>query len=94
MRAPADPLVTIDGTALACRGAIAALERAWREAPPGSVARVRVGTLPNRIDLHAWAERNGHRVLSEVAGGPVFDLVIEKGIPPHRGPRPGRPSPA
>ncbi len=84
--------ITIDGTALACRGAIAALERAWREAPPGSLARVRVRTVPNRIDLHAWAERNGHRILSDRPGGPEFDLLIEKGAP--RAARRGGRSPA
>ncbi len=90
--APAS-LVTIDGTALACRGAIAALERAWQGAPVGSLARVRVRTVPNRIDLYAWAERNGHRVLSDVVGGSEFDLLVEKGTSPTRT-QPRRASPS
>ena len=70
---------TVDGTALSCKGAIARLEQGFRDLPAGSLARVRVGDIPSRIDLHAWVGRHGHRCVDEVRRGSVFELVIVKG---------------
>jgi TusA-related sulfurtransferase len=71
--------LTVDGTLLTCKGAIAHLETAFSTLPSGSVARVKVNDVPNRIDVRAWADRKGHRILTDRRDGDVFELVIVKG---------------
>jgi len=74
----ADAAVTVDGTLLACKGAIARLEAAFANLPPGGLARVLVNDVPNRIDVRAWADRKGHLVVNEQRLGDVFELLIAK----------------
>ena len=69
---------TVDGTLLTCKGAIAKLETEFSGLPSGTVARVLVNDVPNRIDLRAWADRKGHRVLADAQRGEVFELLIAK----------------
>jgi len=71
--------LSVDGTTLSCKGAIAQLTLAFRGLPPGSLARVRVADIPSRIDIRAWADRHGHRCVEEVRHGTAFELVISKG---------------
>jgi TusA-related sulfurtransferase len=73
--------LTVDGTLLTCKGAIARLESTFSELPPGSLAQVLVNNVPNRIDVRAWADRKGHRVVNETRRGDVFELLIAKGGP-------------
>ncbi len=78
MSAP-DVAMTVDGTLLTCKGAIARLEATFADLPSGSRARVLVNDVPNRIDVRAWADRKGHRILNEQRTGDVFELLIAKG---------------
>jgi TusA-related sulfurtransferase len=71
--------LTVDGTLLTCKGAIARLEKEFSGLPSGSVARVLVNDVPTRIDLRAWADRKGHRVVNEVRRDEEFELFIVKG---------------
>jgi len=71
--------LTVDGTLLTCKGAVARLEKQFADLPIGSLARVLVDEVPNRIDLLAWADRKGHRVVEETRRGDVFELIIAKG---------------
>ena len=73
--------LTVDGTLLTCKGAIARLEEKFSDLPSGSLARVLVNDIPNRIDVRAWADRKGHRIVEEVRRGRVFELFIAKGGP-------------
>jgi TusA-related sulfurtransferase len=70
---------TVDGTLLTCKGAIAKLETEFAVLPSGSMARVLLGDVPSRIDVCAWADRKGHRVMEDVRRDGVFELLIEKG---------------
>ena len=70
---------TVDGTQLSCKGAIAKLETEFATAPAGSVARVLLGDVPTRIDVRAWADRKGHRVIQDARRDDVFELMVEKG---------------
>jgi len=70
--------VTVDGTSLTCKGAIAKLETEFSGLPSGSVARVLLGDVPSRIDVRAWADRKGHRVLDDTRRGERFELLIAK----------------
>jgi TusA-related sulfurtransferase len=74
--------LTVDGTLLNCKGAIARLEQKFADLPPGSLARVLVNDVPNRIDVRAWADRKGHRIVDEARRGEVFELFIAKGERP------------
>jgi TusA-related sulfurtransferase len=71
--------VTVDGTLLTCKGAIARLEEKFSGLPSGSLARVVVNDIPNRIDVRGWADRKGHRIVEEVRRGTAFELLIAKG---------------
>ncbi len=88
MKAPTVAL-TVDGTLLTCKGAIAKLEERFSDLPSGSLARVLVNDVPNRIDVRAWADRKGHRVVDEVRRGQEFELLIEKGGRPATTAAPG-----
>lgn len=70
---------TVDGTQLSCKGAIAKLETEFSARPTGSRARVLLGDVPTRIDVRAWADRKGHRVMQDARTDEVFELIIEKG---------------
>ncbi|MFZ0700055.1 MAG: sulfurtransferase TusA family protein [Thermoplasmata archaeon] len=74
--------LTVDGTLLTCKGAIARLEQNFSDLPPGSLARVLVNDVPTRIDLRAWADRKGHRIVNEERRGEEFELFIVKGGSP------------
>ncbi|MGD1099093.1 MAG: sulfurtransferase TusA family protein [Thermoplasmata archaeon] len=75
--------LTVDGTLLTCKGAIARLEKELSALPTGSVARVLVNDVPSRIDVRAWADRKGHRIVHDVRQGEVFELLIAKGERPN-----------
>ena len=70
--------LTVDGTLLTCKGAIAKLETEFTSLPPGTVARVLLNDVPSRIDVRAWADRKGHQVLRDSRDGEVFELLIAK----------------
>ena len=70
--------VTVDGTLLTCKGAIAKLETELAPLPPGTIARVLLNDVPSRIDVRAWADRKGHRVLADAHRGDLFELLIAK----------------
>lgn len=70
---------TVDGTLSTCKGAIAKLEQTFGDLPPGTFARVIVNEVPNRIDVRAWADRKGHRIVQDERRGETFELIIEKG---------------
>ncbi|MGA8604452.1 MAG: hypothetical protein WB788_05245 [Thermoplasmata archaeon] len=71
--------LTVDGTLLTCKGVIARLETTFADLPAGSLARVLVNDVPNRIDVRAWVDRKGHRVVNELRQGDTFELLIAKG---------------
>jgi len=83
--------LTVDGTLLTCKGAIARLETEFSSLPSGTLARVLVNDVPSRIDVRAWADRKGHRVVVDARHEDRFELVIEKGArlssPPSRVPQ-------
>ncbi len=81
MTVPPTPSLTVDGTLLTCKGAIAKLETEFSHLPSGTVARVLVNDVPSRIDVRAWADRRGHGVLADARQGEVFELLISKGGP-------------
>jgi TusA-related sulfurtransferase len=70
--------LTVDGTLLTCKGAIAKLESEFSGLPSGTVARVLLNDVPSRIDVRAWADRKGHRVIEDAHRGDVFELLIAK----------------
>jgi len=70
---------TVDGTQLSCKGAIAKLETEFAALPSGAVARVLLGDVPSRIEVRAWADRKGHRVMGDVRRDEIFELLIERG---------------
>jgi TusA-related sulfurtransferase len=70
--------VTVDGTLLTCKGVIARLEKEFYGLPSGSLVRVFVNEVPNWIDVRAWADRKGHRVVDEERRGETFELVLAK----------------
>ena len=72
-------VLTVDGTLLTCKGAIAKLETEFSILPSGSVARVLLGDVPSRIDIRAWADRKGHRVIEDAHRNERFELLIAKG---------------
>lgn len=74
--------LTVDGTLLTCKGAIARLETEFSGLSSGSVARVLVNDVPSRIDVRAWADRRGHRIVGDARLGEVFELLITKGERP------------
>ena len=74
--------LTVDGTLLTCKGAIAKLETEFAKLPSGTLARVLLADVPSRIDVHAWADRKGHRIVEEARRGEGFDLLIAKGERP------------
>ena len=84
MNAPPVAL-TVDGTLLTCKGAIAKLETEFASLPSGTVARVLLGDVPSRIDVRAWADRKGHRVMEDIRREERFELLIEKGAWPGSG---------
>lgn len=85
---------TVDGTVLTCKGAIAKLETGFTGLPSGTVARVLLNDVPSRIDVRAWADRKGHRVLDDARHGEVYELLIAKDghrlLPGATGVGPGR----
>ena len=72
-------VLTVDGTLLTCKGAIARLEKEFSSLPAGSLARVLVNDVPSRIDVRAWADRKGHRIVNDVRQGEAFELLIARG---------------
>jgi len=79
MNSSPEVAVTVDGTLLTCKGALARLEQTFSTLPSGSLARVLVNDVPNRIDVRGWADRKGHRIVQDVRRGDVFELLIAKG---------------
>jgi TusA-related sulfurtransferase len=79
-------VLTVDGTLLTCKGAIAKLEAEFAKFPSGSVARVLLADVPSRIDVRAWADRKGHSIVEDSRRGDGFELLIAKGepLPPSR----------
>lgn len=70
--------LTVDGTQLTCKGAIAKLETEFSGLPSGSVARVLLGDVPSRIDVRAWADRKGHLIMEDARREERFELLIAK----------------
>ena len=35
--------------------------------------------VPSRIDVRAWADRKGHRIVGDAREGDEFDLLVAKG---------------
>jgi len=71
--------LTVDGTLLTCKGAIARLETELSVLPTGTLARVLVNDVPSRIDVRAWADRKGHRIVSDIHENERFEIVLAKG---------------
>jgi len=84
--------LTVDGTLLTCKGAIAKLETEFSSLPSGTVARVLLNDVPSPIDVRAWADRKGHQVLHDAREGEVFELLIAKNGSGERTVAPGSPS--
>ena len=82
-------VLTVDGTLLTCKGAIAKLETEFAHLPSGTLARVIVNDVPSRIDVRAWVERKGHRLVRDTRDGERFEIVIAKGEPPGSSPASG-----
>ena len=72
-------LIVVDGTTHDCAGVIAALEKTMRELPEGAALLALVADVPSRIDVHAWADRKGHSIRSDVPENGHFRLTIVKG---------------
>ena len=79
---PRSIALTVDGTLLTCKGAIARLESTFCDLPSGTLVRVLVNEIPNRIDVRAWADRKGHPIVEEVRRNEMFELYIVKGGAP------------
>ena len=71
--------LTVDGRLLTCKGAIARLEETLSPLPAGSLVRVLVNDVPSRIDVRAWADRKGHRIVDDVREGDEFNMLVAKG---------------
>ncbi|MDE1835092.1 MAG: hypothetical protein KGJ23_00580 [Euryarchaeota archaeon] len=73
--------LTIDGTDRTCKGVIAKLETGLHDLPVGSLFMAIVGDVPTRVDVRAWADRRGHRVLEDRTRdrGGGFELLLAKG---------------
>ena len=71
--------LVVDGTAKTCKGVIAGLERGVSDLAPGDVVLAIVDDIPTRVDVYAWAQRKGHRVLEERRRGSQFLFYIAKG---------------
>jgi TusA-related sulfurtransferase len=65
-----------------CTGLLAELERTLRSLPPGSAVRAVVRDIPTRVDVLAWADRKGHRVVADEREGALSRLVIVRGEEP------------
>jgi len=74
-------VLVIDGTAKTCKGVIAGLEQGMKGLPTGSLVRAIVSDIPTRVDVRAWAERKGHRIVEERTEGIAFEFYIAKGAP-------------
>jgi len=70
---------TVDGRLLTCKGALARLEETFSKIPIDGLVRVLVNDVPSRVDVRAWAERKGHRVVGDLRHGDEFELLVAKG---------------
>lgn len=75
---PEEPKV-VDGTQKRCKGIIASLVIAFDAMEIGSPVIALVADVPSRIDVHAWADRNGHKVESDKKDGSIYRMVLVKG---------------
>lgn len=71
--------LVVDGTAKTCKGVIAGLERGMHDLAPGELVLAIVDDIPTRVDVYAWAQRKGHRMLDERRQGSGYILHIAKG---------------
>jgi len=72
-------VVVVDGTKRECTGVIAALEHAMADLRDGATVTALVADVPSRVDVHAWAERNGHAIPYEGREAGRFHMTIVKG---------------
>ena len=68
----------IDGTKKNCAGVIAELEKKMREAKEDDTVIAIVKSIPDKIDIYAWAERKKHRIVDDTHAGPVYKIKIMK----------------
>jgi TusA-related sulfurtransferase len=70
--------IEIDGTKKNCAGVIAELEKNMREAKEDDTIIAIVKSIPDKIDIYAWAERKRHRIVDDFGTGPVYKIKIMK----------------
>jgi TusA-related sulfurtransferase len=77
--------LVVDGSAKACKGVIAGLERGMADLAPGELVLAIVEDIPTRLDVYAWAYRKNHRIVEERRQGAGYVLYVAKGNgrPPH-----------
>ena len=68
----------IDGTKKNCAGVIAELEKKMREAKEDDTVIAIVKSIPDKIDIYAWAERKKHRIVDDTYASPVYKIKIMK----------------
>jgi TusA-related sulfurtransferase len=72
------PAAVVDGTAKQCTGVIAGLETVLRRLPDGARIDALVADVPSRIEVHAWAERKGHTILTDLREAGRFRITLVK----------------
>lgn len=71
--------VTVDARELMCPMPIMAATRAIRRMQPDQVLKVLATDRGSLSDMPAWAESNGHDLLSTAEDGPILVFYIRKG---------------
>ena len=58
--------IEIDGTKKNCAGVIAELEKNINKAKEDDTIIAIVKSIPDKIDIYAWAERKKHRIVDDL----------------------------
>ncbi len=77
--APTGVSVDLDCTGLACPGPIMKLQQRIEELEPGDEVLAHVSDPGFRLDAPAWADKNGHLLISIVPEGPGYAARFRKG---------------
>ncbi len=68
----------IDGRKKNCKGIISSLEKSMEGMDTGRRVRVVMADVLNRVDVRAWAARNGHTIVEDKADGETYEMVVAK----------------
>jgi TusA-related sulfurtransferase len=70
--------IEIDGTKKNCAGVIAELEKNISKAKEDDTIIAIVKSIPDKIDIYAWAERKKHRIIDDTDADHVYKIKIMK----------------